>query len=485
MFEGKVFEKKQLEESIQVEKDYLAKLSESGDIKDLGDGKVDHQSEPEDRLQASMDLMIDEDADIDAKLKESVKTGFTGLKEAYVAFHPEDSNITGNVDRLKHLKRLSEAITTGDFTYALSTSMTKKIFRISQKQPFIFAPIVNEVPVSDFKQQQRVKWGGWSTLPTITEDAAYTDLYEPKDEQATYTPGTKGGYVSVSRKSIKNDDLGFLKQIPTKLANAGKRTLSRDVANLLLANGTYTPTNSTVFSTLFKNFAAQSMSYDALTDSLDGISEQKERGAAQAAGTATSATSTVLTDSGASFEVDAFIGYYLRIVYGTGAGQVIAITDNDATTITVAAFATTPDSSSRYEVSSAQNDDEIIGLEGKYVLHGLRTRAKLRTLLTSDKNPNNMAEDNIHKGALTGIYTPFITGSTYQYYWFVVVPKEMQGTIEVGFVDGQKTPALIVQDQPALGQVFTHDRIRFKIRYEYGLDVIDNKGIYAQFATSV
>jgi len=86
---------------------------------------------------------------------------------------------------------------------------------------------------------------------------------------------------------------------------------------------------------------------------------------------------------------------------------------------------------------------------------------------------------------LKPIYCPYIAGSTYQYYWYLTADKTQIDMIEVGYVDNQRTPVLVLQDQPALGEVFTNDRIRYKVRFEYGLEIIENKGIYANEGTSV
>jgi len=486
-FQDKVFEAKELENVMKEEKEILGKLSESGEINGLGDVKddIDVISDEADKIQAAMDLMVDDQAKIPDKLKESVHGGFNSILEAYRAVHPEDPNVTGRVGKRTKMGSLKEAITTADFSYILNTSMTKRITKEYKVKPFIFAPIVTEVPVTNFKQQERVKWGGWSTLPTVTA-GAYADLFEPHDEEATYTPGTKGGLVSVSRATIKNDDLGYIKKIPSKVVKAARKTLERDVMALLLANGTYTPTNSTVFSTIFNNYSTNAFSYDHLTDASDGIAAQKERGASEDAGTADGDYSTTtLSDSTKSWDVNEWAGRYVRLVYGTGAGQMSLIASNTATKLTFAAITTQADATTKYEISTASNDDEEMGLDGKFIIHGLKTRAKVRSITNSDKNPTNMAEDNVHKGVYTTIYAPTIKGSTYQYYWFLVIDKADGETIEIGYVDNQRTPLLVVQDQPTLGQVFTNDTIRYKVRYEYGLEIIDNRGIYANFATSI
>jgi hypothetical protein len=487
LFEGKIFTKEELEKAIDLEKEVLGKLSESGDIKGLGQRKesIEVIKDSADKIQVAMDKLIDDEAEVPEKMKDI--PAFTSLKEAYRTYHPDDPTISGNIDRRKHAQRLTEAITTGDFTYALGTSMTRKLVKAFKKVAFDFANIVTETGIDNFKQQERVKWGGYSTLPTITEDAAYTDLYEPRDEEATYTAGTKGGYVSVSRRAIKNDDLGLLKRIPTLVGTAAKRTLSRDVSGLLTANGTYTPTNSTVFSTLFGNYSTRALNYDNFVWADIALRGMKERGSAQDAGTATAASSTTLTDSSKSWTVDAFIGYYVRIVYGTGAGQVVAITDNDATSVTVAAWTTTPDTTSRYEISTAQNDDEVIGFAPRYLVYGLQLQRIINALQRSDRRYDNAEnEDNFFKRQnVTPIFNPYLTGSTTQYYWYLIAGKDQTDIIEIGYVDNQRTPTLVIQDQPALGEVFTNDKLRWKIRYEYGLAIIENKAIIANEATTV
>ena len=78
---------------------------------------------------------------------------------------------------------------------------------------------------------------------------------------------------------------------------------------------------------------------------------------AYASGVATSATGTTIVNSGKSWTVDQWINYQVRIVSGTGIGQIRTITDSDATSLTVAAWSVTPDATSVYAIES--NDDFI------------------------------------------------------------------------------------------------------------------------------
>ena len=74
-----------------------------------------------------------------------------------------------------------------------------------------------------------------------------------------------------------------------------------------------------------------------------------------ATGVATSATATTLVNNTKTWTVDQWINYQVRIVYGTGRGQIRTITDSDATSLTVAAWTVNPDSTSVYCIEGNEN----------------------------------------------------------------------------------------------------------------------------------
>lgn len=74
-----------------------------------------------------------------------------------------------------------------------------------------------------------------------------------------------------------------------------------------------------------------------------------------ATGTATSATTTTLVNSAKNWTSSQWINSQIRITAGTGAGQIRTITANDATSVTVATWTTTPDNTSQYSIEG--NDD--------------------------------------------------------------------------------------------------------------------------------
>jgi hypothetical protein len=76
-------------------------------------------------------------------------------------------------------------------------------------------------------------------------------------------------------------------------------------------------------------------------------------------GKATSATSTTIVDTGQSMTADRYIDAYIKIIRGTGKGQVRKITDNDATGWTVATWDKTPSTDSEYIIYSTDWFTEI------------------------------------------------------------------------------------------------------------------------------
>ncbi len=77
-------------------------------------------------------------------------------------------------------------------------------------------------------------------------------------------------------------------------------------------------------------------------------------------GTATGATATTLVNSAKAWATGQWVNSQIRIVSGTGAGQIRTISANDATSVTVAAWTTTPDATSVYSIEG--NDDNIYAL---------------------------------------------------------------------------------------------------------------------------
>jgi hypothetical protein len=49
-------------------------------------------------------------------------------------------------------------------------------------------------------------------------------------------------------------------------------------------------------------------------------------------------------------------------------------------------------------------------------------------------------------------------------------------SIEIGFLNDQREPEFFTASVPTIGQMFVADKQQFKIRQEYGGDIVDFRG---------
>ncbi len=61
--------------------------------------------------------------------------------------------------------------------------------------------------------------------------------------------------------------------------------------------------------------------------------------------------------------------------------------------------------------------------------------------------------------------------------WYVATDKSIQEIGEVGFFQGKEEPEILVADNQLAGALFTHDKVQYKVRHEYGGSIVDYRGI--------
>lgn len=206
------------------------------------------------------------DADYDKQTREMLQgvTPFKSIKEAYIHF-TGDVDVTGIKDPRR--RRFSESIVAADWAEVLQNSMTKALVRdYAQLGLDTWRAFVDVVPVSDFKTQQRVRWGGYANLPTVAERGAYLPLTSPSDEQVTYTVAKRGGTEDVTLEAIKNDDLGAIQRIPTRLARAAGQTLHEFVYDFVnpAINPIYEPDGLALYHTTHANIGSAALGTDGV-----------------------------------------------------------------------------------------------------------------------------------------------------------------------------------------------------------------------------
>ncbi len=214
---------------IKTEGDYIARMTESGAVRvpAFGAGSI----EVGDRSVVMHDMLA---AFWDPQHKDHGRV--QSFKECYIEM-TGDRLVTGRLRECDQ-SRLVESLGSGSLGEVLGDSVTRRMLEEYRAAVDFdgWRQLVNVVPVNDFRVQHRTRWGGYGDLPTVAEGADYEPLTSPTDEEATYKAGKRGGTEDVTLEMIKNDDVGAIRRIPTKLSRAAKRTLAKFVFDFLRTN---------------------------------------------------------------------------------------------------------------------------------------------------------------------------------------------------------------------------------------------------------
>lgn len=221
---------------IEDERQYLSRFVESGRI-NLGsfpDVRVEDRS-------VAIAGMFDAFFDQGHKDHRNVQS----FRECYVEV-TGDRRVTGRLADCDLVRmreslgmNLREAvIDSTTFAVALGDAITRRMLADynTPNQYDVWRNLVNVVPLTDFRTQHRTRWGGFGDLPAVAEGADYQDGAVPDDEEATYKAAKTGRLSKVTMESIRNDDVGLIRQIPTKLSRAAKRTLGKFALDFIRVN---------------------------------------------------------------------------------------------------------------------------------------------------------------------------------------------------------------------------------------------------------
>ena len=117
-----------------------------------------------------------------------------------------------------------------------------------------------------------------------------------------------------------------------------------------------------------------------------------------------------------------------------------------------------------------------LGVKPRYLLLPPDLYWTAVTILNSTLLPGTQNNDaNPLQGMLEPIVVPQFSDA--KDYYLMADPAQIE-CLEVGFINGQETPELLVQDNPTAGSVFTNDAISYKVRWEFGGGWLDYRGAY-------
>lgn len=145
-----------------------------------------------------------------------------------------DRGFTG---KLAEASRVRESLSSSSFDQALGDSITRRLLAFYQMPEFAnWRTIAKTGPISDFRTQRRIRFGGYGNLPTVGQGGPYAALTSPTDEEATYAPAKRGGTESLTLEMIRNDDVNVIREIPQRLGRSAAQTLYEFVWDFLANN---------------------------------------------------------------------------------------------------------------------------------------------------------------------------------------------------------------------------------------------------------
>jgi hypothetical protein len=205
------------------------------------------------------------------------------FKECYILI-TGDRRVTGRLEHARFTEALS--MTGGNFASVLGNSITRRMvadYNVQTNLDMWKLLTGTPVPLSDFRTQERTRFGGYGDLPAVAEAGPYVALTSPTDEKATYAATKRGGTETITLEMIKNDDVGAIQRIPVKLSRAAKRTLSKFVLDFIRTNPTIYDTLA-LFHATHANLGTTALAAASYSEARLAMMKQAEAGSAEPLG---------------------------------------------------------------------------------------------------------------------------------------------------------------------------------------------------------
>jgi len=132
----------------------------------------------------------------------------------------------------------------GDFAVLLENTMNKILQAAYAAQADTWSRWCGVATASDFRQHNWYRTGALSVLDDVNDAGEIKNKSIPDGEKGTFTVGSKGNIVAISRQTVVNDDIGFAARLMAQLGRSGKLTIEKAAFALLAQNSGLGPTQS-------------------------------------------------------------------------------------------------------------------------------------------------------------------------------------------------------------------------------------------------
>lgn len=198
------------------------------------------------------------------------------LKELYIEL-TGDREVTGRPARGNRLSRQSQTPWyTSDFTYLLEDAMHKRLLAVYREVDYGWQRVATIKDLKDFRTQHIINWGYLGDLPSVNENGDYVTATRPTDTEETYTPGTKGNIIELTRRDILNDDLSAFVRIVTMHGRSAHRTLAKFVWLTCLLNNPTMSDGLTLFHANHNNLITDPLGVDGMKNATTKLMNQTE-----------------------------------------------------------------------------------------------------------------------------------------------------------------------------------------------------------------
>ena len=124
---------------------------------------------------------------------------------------------------------------TSDFKSIFMDVSNLRVLKSFQSIPQNWRPLVNVVPVSNFKEQYGVALKDSGDFREVKENGEYKETYL-KDVQESFQIAKYGRIISLTFEMITNDDLSLFTKMPQKLGSSAAKILNKIVWDMFLSN---------------------------------------------------------------------------------------------------------------------------------------------------------------------------------------------------------------------------------------------------------
>jgi len=231
----------QVKETIEEERKVLAELFQSNGSS-IASPRVEVTESQREKYEKAMDAMLDGEPKDGVQPFRSIQHAFrviTGRTD----FQPvdvleESARFAPTYLEPERRKSIFEGLETSDWPQVLGDSIHRKLIReYSLEDLNTWRVLVSDFDsIKDFRDNPRVRYGGYGLLDVVGERDTYQSLTSPSDEEAKYKIQKRGGLEDLTIEMIANDDIGALRRIPQRMGRAAALTLYQTIFNLFKDN---------------------------------------------------------------------------------------------------------------------------------------------------------------------------------------------------------------------------------------------------------